>query len=169
MISATLGLQVVQFEQKVQELWWEEFYAKNWQILSQVLPALTYNFHLMSQRVVIVTSKKVHMYADTWDGLPNSATFSHVATNSVVGVKLPEDGNNSCSWSRALWGRVALDVTLKKIFLLLTSTSSQNGAISGIKLLNGNLWGLNSVNGRWNEIIPFLLTCGPKWLKESNQ
>ena len=83
-------------------------------------------------------------------------------------MKLPEDGNNSCSWSRALWRRVALDVCLKKMFPdLLMSTSSQNGAISGIWLFNGNLWGVYSVNGSWNEIIPFVFTCEPKQLKEA--
>ena len=61
---------------------------------------------------VCYTNKKIIMYADTWDCPPNSATLSHVAINSVVGVKLPEDGNNSCSRSRALWRRVTLDVSL---------------------------------------------------------
>ena len=31
------------------------------------------------------------MYVDTRDSLPNHASLSHVAINSMVGVKLPED------------------------------------------------------------------------------
>ena len=57
-------------------------------------------------------NKQVVTYADTWGLPPNSATLSHVTINSVVGVKLPAEGNNSCSRSRALWRRVTLDVTL---------------------------------------------------------
>ena len=52
---------------------------------------------VMFLRVVIVSNKQIVMQADTWDPPSNCATLSHVAINSVVGVKLPEDGNNS--WS----------------------------------------------------------------------
>ena len=58
------------------------------------------------------SNKQIAMYADTCGPPPHCATLSHVAINSVVGVKLPEDGNNSCSRSRALWRRVKLDVFL---------------------------------------------------------
>ena len=58
------------------------------------------------------SNKQVVTYADTWVAPSYSATLSHVAINSVVGVKLPEEGNNSCSRSWALWRRVALNVSL---------------------------------------------------------
>ena len=48
----------------------------------------------------------------TSDTPTNSATRSHVAITSLVGVKLPEDGNNSWISLRALWRRVGLDVCL---------------------------------------------------------
>ena len=51
--------------------------------------------HLHS--ITINDSKQTILYADTWDRLLDSTTLSHVAINSVVGVKLSEDGNNSCS------------------------------------------------------------------------
>ena len=41
--------------------------------------------------------KQIVTYADTRDPTPLPATLSHVAINSMVGVKLPEDGTNSCS------------------------------------------------------------------------
>ena len=42
-------------------------------------------------------NKQIVMHADTWGPPPHCATLSHVVINSVVGVKLPEDGNNSRS------------------------------------------------------------------------
>ena len=42
---------------------------------------------------------------------------------------------------------------------VMISTSFQNGAISGIKLFNGNLRGMKSINRSRNEIIPFVFTC----------
>ena len=44
---------------------------------------------------------------------------------------------------------------------LVMLTSSQRGAISG-KLINGNLRGINRVNGDRNERIPFVFTCEPE-------
>ena len=41
------------------------------------------------------SNKQIVTFADTWDTSSYSATLSHVAINSVVGVKLPENGNNS--------------------------------------------------------------------------
>ena len=43
------------------------------------------------------SNKQIVTYADTSDPPSFLATLSHVAINSMVGVKLPEDGNNSCS------------------------------------------------------------------------
>ena len=71
--------------------------------------------HDVSLRLYSITtkdSKQTIMYADTWGPPPNGATLSHVTIISVVGVKLPEDGNNSCNWSWALWRRATLDVVL---------------------------------------------------------
>ena len=55
---------------------------------------------VLLQSVGIVTNNQIVIYADTWsssDPPKIGATLSHVAINSMVGVKLPEDGNNSCS------------------------------------------------------------------------
>ena len=70
-------------------------------------PLLYYNGNITLN---YYSDKQTVMY--TWDPPPDCATLSHVAINSVVGVKLPEEGNNSCSWPWALWRSMTLDVSL---------------------------------------------------------
>ena len=47
-MCASFGENCTQFELMVQELWREEFHAKNQQILSRTLPASTYDFRLQT-------------------------------------------------------------------------------------------------------------------------
>ena len=71
-------------------------------VLHNIISAMVHDISPPRPPSSIVTvnsyrNRQIAMYADTWDLPPNSATLSHVAINSVVGVKLPEDGNNTCS------------------------------------------------------------------------
>ena len=141
----------------------------NCYVMKSIITTTIVRAHDVSLRLYSITikdSKQTIMYADTWDAPSYSATLSHVTIISVVGVKLPEDGNNSCSWSRALWRRATLDVVLKKMFPnLLMSMSFQKGAISA-KPVNGNVRGMNWRYWDRNERTPFVFTCEPESLKE---
>ena len=66
-------------------------------LLGKMFVVKIFPSYSLMQKMLNFAPCKYFLLCGTWDPPSNSATLSHVAINSVVGVKLPEDGNNSCS------------------------------------------------------------------------